>query len=116
MSLLSQQSNLVGRHRIKALKRLMKRGSNGAFMKMAYHYKNGSNGVFQSDTKALEMRIRAAELGYTKAYVAIGVDYQTGTLVAEDLSKALEYYEVAAKKGSVQATALGYMRVYLGCR
>ena len=82
---------------IKCLKKLMKKNNPGAFMQMADHYKRGQE-VFQSDTKSLEMLIRAAELGNAKAFVHIGYHYKE-----EDMSKALEFWEVAAKKGSVRA-------------
>jgi len=44
-------------------------------MRMATLYEEG-NGVFQSDTKALEMYIRAAELGNANAYAGIGLCYK----------------------------------------
>ena len=40
----------------------MKRNHPEAFMQMASEHRSGAN-VFQSDTKALDMYIRAAELG-----------------------------------------------------
>ena len=46
----------------KATKKLMKKNNPDAFMMMAASYKEGADGVIQSDTKALEMCIRAAEL------------------------------------------------------
>ena len=52
----------------KALKKLMKKKNTYAFMAMAFEYESGTDGVFQSDTKSLEMRIRAAELGHAQAY------------------------------------------------
>jgi len=81
----------------KALKKLMKKNNPGAFMRMADHYKRGED-AFQSDTKSLEMLIRAAELGNAKAFVHIGYHYKE-----EEMSKAVEFWEVAAKKGSVRA-------------
>jgi len=49
------------------------------------------------------MRIRAAEVGHANGYMHIGKHYSQGTAVAQDESKALAFYEVAAKKGSVYA-------------
>jgi len=72
-------------------------------MQMATEYKTGDKGVLQSDTKSLEMRICAAELGDAEAFVNIGCHYDEGIVVEQDKSKTLEFYEVAAKKGSVQA-------------
>ena len=74
-------------------------------MKMAINYRDGE-GVFQSDTRSLEMRICAAELGNAKAHGLIGYHYDNGIAVEEDKSKALAYYEVSAKKGSVRGHEL----------
>jgi len=87
---------------IKVLKKLMKKNIPQAFMDMAERYRDGDE-VFQSDTKSLEMRIRAAEVGHANGYMHIGKHYSQGTAVAQDESKALAFYEVAAKKGSVYA-------------
>ena len=80
----------------------MKKNNPRAFMQMARACKSG-DGVFQSDTRSLEMYIRAAELGHDQAFDAIGHFYDGGIVMEQDKSKALEYYEIAAKKGSVGA-------------
>jgi len=85
---------------IKCLKRLMKKKNPEAFMMMAVNYETGE-GVFQSETKSLEMRICAAELGHAPAYDAIA-QYYHYEIVKEDISRALEFYEIAAKKGNVK--------------
>ena len=87
---------------IKKMKRLMKNNNPLAYNQMALSYESG-DGVFQSDTKALEMYIRAAELGNADAYVGIGLYYKEGTAVERDLSKSIDFLEVAAKKGSSTA-------------
>lgn len=87
---------------IKSAKKLMKRNNPHAFMRMADHYKTG-DGVFQSNTRALEMRICAAELGHADAFLEIADNYEEGIAVDQDWSKALGFYEVAAKKGSIEA-------------
>jgi len=87
---------------IKSLKKLMKKNNPGAFMQMAKGYKNGE-GVFQSDSKSVEMHIRAGEIGHANAFDHIGCAYDNGIAVKQDKSKALEFYEVGAKKGSVSA-------------
>ena len=84
---------------IKATKKLMKKKNPQAFMRMAHRYEEGQD-VFQSDTKVLEMRISAAELGEANAYGYIGQCYRDGIVVEQDMSKALAFYEVSAKKGS----------------
>ena len=86
----------------KALKKLMKRKNPTAFITMSYQYLQGEE-VFQSNTKSLEMLIRAAELGYADAFGVIASSYEHGIAVELNMSKALEFYEVAAKKGSIPA-------------
>ena len=93
----------ASRDHIKATKKLMKKNNPQAFMMMADAYRLGSDGVLQSDTKALEMRICAAELGHARAFGYIGQSYKLGVVVEQDRSKSMKFYEVAAKKGSVQA-------------
>jgi len=90
-------------NRTKVIKKLMKNNNPDAYMKMAERYKKGINGVLQSDTRSLELLIRAAELGLTRAYFMIGLYYQGGVAVEQNKSKSMEIFEVAAKKGSVQA-------------
>ena len=97
-----RQSPSSGQQTIKVLKKLMKKNIPQAFMDMAERYRDGEE-VFQSDTKSLEMRIRAAEVGHANGYMHIGKHYSQGTAVVQDESKALAFYEVAAKKGSVYA-------------
>ena len=58
----------------KELKRLMKKNNTQAFVQMGIRYKEGV-GVFQSDTKSLELIIRAAELGSAPVYFEIGMNY-----------------------------------------
>lgn len=94
--------NKESKNMIKCLKRLMKKNNPIAFVQMATRYREG-DGVFQSDTRALEMLIKAAELGHVDAYGMIGVYYREGWVVEVDHYKMLAYYEVAAKKGSIPA-------------
>lgn len=86
----------------KLVKKLMKRDHPEAHSQMAALYEDG-NGVLQSDTRALELYTRAAELGHTEAYLFIGSYYGQGIAVEQDESKAFEFFEVGAKKGSYNA-------------
>ena len=90
------------KNNIKATKKLMKKENPKAYIAMARAYKKGE-GVFQSDTKSLEMYIRAAELGFAEAYNNIAAYYGVGIVVEQDLSKAVAFDEVSAKKGAVLA-------------
>jgi len=88
------------KNNIKALKKLMKKNNPIAFLHMAKSYEEGEE-IFQSDTKALEMCIRAAELGSAQAFGLIGNNYKDGIAVETNASKAIEFYDLAAKKGSI---------------
>ena len=90
---------------IKALKKLMKKNHPAAIMAMGHKYiLPGENGAaIQSYTRALEMYIRAAELGYAPAFYTIGKCYLNGIGVEQETSKALSYCEIAAKKGHLHA-------------
>ena len=87
---------------IKRLRKLMKKNNPHAFIEMAIYYQSGE-GVIQSDTRSIEMYIRAAELGYGEAFAHIGDCYKEGTAVEPDVPKALAFFELAAKKESVYA-------------
>jgi len=106
-----QQTLAPGQKRIKSLKKLMKKNDPYAFIEMARCYKTG-DWVFQSETKSLEMYIRAAELGHAVAFGKLGLYYEEGVLVEQDTSKALEYHKIAAKKGSLNAH--GYLSHFHG--
>ena len=87
---------------VKAMKKLMKKDNPDAFNEMAGSYQKG-DGVIQSDTKAFELIIRAAEVGHANAHAVIANSYRRGHLVGQDISKAFKFYEIAAKKGSIGA-------------
>ena len=91
-----------GNTEIKCLRKLTKNKNPIAFIQLALKYQAGDR-VIQSNTKALEMYIRAAELGNSQGYTYIGQCYQEGLAVEQNLSKAFEFYEVSAKKGDYEA-------------
>ena len=93
---------LTPKSSVKGLKKLMKKNNIQSFIQMAERYRTG-DGVLQSDTRALEMYIRAAELGHAQAYAHIGHCYDQGSAVEEDVPKSIEFFEVAAKKESIRA-------------
>lgn len=74
-------------------------------MQMAQEHKSGER-VLRSDRKSLEMYIRAAELignDYGYVFEKIGHYLFGGFAVETNKSKAMEFYKVAAKKGSIEA-------------
>ena len=95
-----QSVNTSDKEDIKALKKLMKMNNPDAFMQMAARHKEGK-GVLQSNTRALELYTRAAELDHAPAFAAIGECYNEGIAGGEDRLKAAEFWEISAKKGCV---------------
>jgi len=93
----------ISNNNIKLIKKLMKKKNPEAFIAMAGSYRIGKEGVIQSDTRSLEMYICSAELGHARAYAKVASYYKEGIAVEQDMSKAREFWEVAAKKGSVAA-------------
>ena len=74
-----------------------------AIYSLACDYRDGTCGYPQDPTKALELWHRAAELGYSEAYVCIGYLYHYSIGVEVDKKKAKHYYELAAMGGNVPA-------------
>ena len=61
----------------------------------------GLHGVPKDERKAFEHWVRAAELGYAKAYYSLAIFYQSGDMegVDEDWEKSRHYFLQAAKGG-----------------
>ena len=70
-----------------------------AINNLGNYYRGGLNGYPVDYTKALELWHRAAELGYSAAYCALGDAYDDGEGVEVDRKKANLYWELAAMKG-----------------
>ena len=86
--------------------RLQKRvevGDAEAIFQLGIYYRDGKYGCPQDDVKALELFIRAGELGCNKAYNNIGYAYENGEGVEMDKKKADHYYKLAAMGGNVYA-------------
>jgi TPR repeat protein len=78
----------------------------GSIYILAGYYKHGSRGLRQDSTRAMELYVRAAELGSSKAHYNLGVYYDDGG----DLKKAKFHYEAAAMAGhEVARNYLGLM-------
>ena len=79
-------------------RRLQKRvelGDAQAIFMLGNNYRHGKFG------EALELFVRAGELGHVKAYNNIGYAYSTGKGVEKDKKKANHYYKLAAVGGDV---------------
>jgi TPR repeat protein len=80
-----------------------------AIYSLGCKYYDGIRGLPQDYEKAMELWLRAGELGYAGSYFNIGNSYYTGRGVESDIKKAVHYWELAAMKGDVDA------RHNLGC-
>jgi len=76
---------------------------------MGCYYALGRYGKTQNNAMALELWLRAVELGHSQSYNNIGHSYETGRGVEVDNKKAIHYYELSAMEGNVTA------RHNLGC-
>ena len=89
------------------LKLRMYAGDPEAIYGLGVFYREGVSGIIQDHTKALELFHRSAELGYSKAYIMIGISYDIGVKVGHgieiDKEKAWHYYELAAMRGDETA-------------
>ena len=74
-----------------------------AFYNFGCFYTEGMYGYPQNFAKALELYHRSAELGYFMSYFTIGNAYNFGRGVEVDAKKAINYYELAAMCGVVEA-------------
>ena len=91
--------------------RLQKRvelGDAHAIFTLGCYYRRGADGFPQDYAKALELFVRAGELGCAESYCNIGYAYENGNGVEIDKKKANHYYKLAAMGGNV------YARCYLG--
>ena len=66
-------------------------------------YAEGRFGLPQNNAKALELWHRAGELGHAGAYCCIGNAYMAADGVERDVKKAVQYWEMAAINGDVEA-------------
>lgn len=87
-----------------------RQGSVNSQFTLAEAYRNGSDGIKQSDDSALEWYTQAAIQGHIGAQVAVGDYYNEGFAVKKDFARALEWYLRAAKQGD--ATAQSHVGFY----
>ena len=81
------------------------RGHEAATSNLAWCYKHG-NGVERDGGKALELYLKAAELGSAEAVWSLGSIYRYGTKdgrVPVNKKEALKWYRVAAERGDTVA-------------
>ena len=90
-------------------------GDTNALYNLGSLYTAGKYGLTQDYDKGLELLHRAADLGHAGAYTNIGYAYDHGEGLEIDKEKAMDYYELAAMRGNVQArNNLGSMEACAG--
>ena len=83
----------------------------GAIFILANSYHHGREGLQQDPARAIELYVRAAELGYRKAHYHLGNEYCQGG----DSKKAKFHYEAAAMAGDeVARYHIGFMEYNSG--
>ena len=95
--------------RVKRTKMLMEVNNADAFYQLAGYHLWGTWGMPQDITKAIELWLRAGQLGCAKGYYNLGNAYNGGRGVEVDKERAKYYWELAAMGGDV------YARHNLGC-
>jgi len=81
----------------------MKLNDADAFYQLGCEYIVGNYGLPRDMNKALELCIRAAELGSSNAYSFLGRTYMIGEWVEKDLERGIHHMSVAAIKGNETA-------------
>ena len=86
-----------------------------AIFTLGCNYREGEDGFPQDYDKALELFVRAGELGCYKACNSVGHAYENGRGVEMDKKKANHHYKLAAIRGNVNARYnLGNIEVRAG--
>ena len=67
------------------------------------YYTSGDMGLPQDYEKAIELRLRAGELGNASSYFSIASAYTDGLGVNKSMAKAMHFFELAAMNGDVKA-------------
>jgi len=71
-------------------------------------------GPTRDEAQGVEYFRQSAEVGYGSAQIALGYYYETGTVVAKDVPRALDLYKKAAAPGDPLAAWLAGRLYYLG--
>ena len=99
----------------KRLKKRMEVGDAHAIYNLGVCYTKGIYGLPQDYEKAIELWLRAGELGNATSYYSIGCAYELAQGVEFDKKKAKHYWELAAMQGDDTARYnLGVMETHAG--
>ena len=88
---------------LKQLQKLVEKNNALAIQALAVYCYRGAEGFQKDLSKAIELYLKAGELGCVDGYFNLGIAYETGNGVEKDVTKARHYYELAAIGGSVNA-------------
>jgi tetratricopeptide (TPR) repeat protein len=78
----------------------------GSIFMLANYYEHGNGGLQQDHLKAIELYVKAANLGYSKAHYCLGGLYREGG----NMKKAKFHYEAAAMAGhEIARSKLGFI-------
>ncbi|KAL7527410.1 hypothetical protein ACHAXR_001947 [Thalassiosira sp. AJA248-18] len=84
---------------IKKCQKRMEAGDAQAFNMLGSEYDDGALGLPQDTKKALELWIRAAELGSAMAHYNVASVYYEGQVGGQNKKKAIKHYQLAAMGG-----------------
>lgn len=88
---------------IKMIKKRVALDDTYAIHQLGHFYNDGSMGLPQASKKAVNLWLRAAELGLPRAHYSVGNAYCDGKGVEKNLAKAKNYWELSAVGGNVFA-------------
>ena len=91
------------------LKKFVDNNNTHALFILAENYGYGKMGYPIDSSKAIELFLKAGELGHAVAYYTLGCIYKDGKMVEKDLKRAKQYFELGAIAGCVHS------RHYLAC-
>ena len=103
VSILQNSSNRFGRGVNEMTKKRAEGDDSMAIQTLGCLYERGGMSLPQDYEKAMELWLRAGELGSVEAYYCVGIAYRDGEGVERDMKKARYYFELAAMGGDVDA-------------
>ena len=83
------------------LKRGVARNDASSFHNLGTYYMHGRYGLPKKMTKAIELLLKAGELGYAEAYTCLGCIYKDGDGVKRNMKRAVYYWGLGAIGGSI---------------
>ena len=107
----SDQGNKTAEERVEEIMKRVEANDAASIFLLAGYYQHGLNGLQQDQTKAMELYVRAADLGCSKAHGSLGKIYHEGG----NMKKAKFHVEAAAMAGYEMARYnLGFMESQSG--